>query len=221
VGGNRLERRTDRLQKEDRDPGRRSGGDPGGGRGGLRARDWRLPQLFDELHHVHASFPSGGGFNTPGNVLITDQFNNRVIEVNPHTNQVVWQYDQGLETAADASRLPNNDTLIADAAHSRVVEVSPQGSVVWQYFTNQSQESNATPFPSNAVRLANGDTSIADTLNNRIVVVNTAGQIVWQYGMTNVAGDGANQLNWPYSGYVIGDYTGMTTPPGAIPTGGP
>jgi plastocyanin len=31
--------------------------------------------------------------------------------------------------------------------------------------------------------------------------------------MTNVAGAGAEQLNWPYLCYVSGDYTGQTLPP--------
>ena len=170
------------------------------------------------------SYPSASGvgsLNNPnaaqvlanGNVLIANQNNNSVIEVNPTTDKIVWSYSTGLETAADATRLPNGDTLIADAGHSRIVEVSAQGSVVWQYFTNKSQGSNATPYPSNAVRLADGDTSIADTLNERCIVVNNAGQIVYQYGMTNVPGAGANQLNWPYSCYVVGDYTGQTPPP--------
>ncbi len=149
-----------------------------------------------------------------GDVLIADQNNNRVIEVNPQTNQTAWQYSTGLQTAADASRLPNNDTLIADAGHSRIVEISPQGNVVWQFFTNSSEGSNANPYPSNAVRLEDGLTSIADTVNNRCVVVSSAGQVVYQYGKTNTPGVGSNELNWPYSCYLIGDYTGQTPPPG-------
>jgi hypothetical protein len=149
-----------------------------------------------------------------GDVLIADQNNNRVIEINYTTMQIVWQYGTGLQTAADASRLPNNDTLIADAGHSRIIEVTPQGTIAWEYYTNGSKDSNPSPYPSNAVRLANGDTSIADTLNERCIVVNSANQTVYQYGMTNVAGAGPNQLNWPYSCYIIGDYTGQTIPPG-------
>jgi len=165
-----------------------------------------------------SSFPSGGVFNTPGNLLITDQFNNRVIEVNP-AGDIVWQYSQGLNTASFASRLPNNDTLIADAGHSRIVEINAAGQTVSQYFTNDSANSIPTPYPSNAVRLANGDTSIADTLNDRIVIVNNANQTVYQYGKTDAPGNGEDQLNWPYSCYVIGDYTGQTVPPGINQTG--
>jgi plastocyanin len=157
--------------------------------------------------------PNAAQLLTNGDVLIADQNNNRVIEVN-HAGDIVWQYSQGLQTAAFASRLPNNDTLIADAGHSRIVEVSSTGQVVWQYFTNHTANSNPTPFPSNAVRLADGDTSIADTLNDRVVIVNSAGQTVYQYGTTNVPGNGPGQLNWPYSAYVIGDYTGQTIPQG-------
>jgi len=148
-----------------------------------------------------------------GDFLIADQNDNRVIEVN-QAGDIVWQYSQGLQTASFASRLPNNDTLIADAGHSRIVEVNPAGQVVWQYFTNDTANSNPTPYPSNAVRLADGDTSIADTLNDRVLIVNTANQTVYQYGMTNAPGNGPNQLDWPYSAYVIGDYTGQTVPPG-------
>lgn|GEM_PF-6163468 len=159
------------------------------------------------------SNPNAAQLLTNGDVLIADQNNNRVIVVD-HEGKIVWQYGQGLQTAAFASRLPNNDTLIADAGHSRIVEVNPQGQVVWQYYTNKSQGSVAAPYPSNAVRLADGDTSIADTLNERVLIVNSANQTIYQYGMTNSSGNGANQLNWPYSSYMIGDYTGQTLPQG-------
>ncbi|MDA4131814.1 MAG: PQQ-binding-like beta-propeller repeat protein, partial [Thaumarchaeota archaeon] len=144
-----------------------------------------------------------------GGLLIADQGNNRVIEIN-HAGGLVWQYDQGLNTASFASRLPNNDTLIVDSGDSRVIEVSPGGSVVWQFFTNSTQGSNPAPAPTYAVRLANGDTVIADSLNDRIIAVDMEGQIVYQYGETNVPGEGPNELNGPYSAYVLGDYTGQT-----------
>lgn len=150
---------------------------------------------------------------TNGDLLIADQGNNRVIEVN-HAGDLLWQYDQGMNTTAFASRLPNNDTLIVDSGHSRIVEISSQDDVVWQYFTNQSQGSNPAPSPTYAFRLANGDTVITDSLNDRIIAVNTQGQIVYQYGETNVPGVGPGELNGPYSAYVIGDYTGRTVPPG-------
>src|SRR5713226_4831552 len=41
-------------------------------------------------------------FNQPGNILITDQFNNRAIEIDPNGN-IVWQFGNGPgDTAANA-----------------------------------------------------------------------------------------------------------------------
>jgi hypothetical protein len=157
--------------------------------------------------------PNSAELLTNGDVLIADEANSRVIEVN-HSGDVIWQYSQGLNSTAFASRLPNNDTLIVDSGNSRVLEVAPNNQVVWQYFTNDSQNSNPSPTPSGAVRLANGDTCIADQVNERVLIVNAANQTVYQYGMTNIPGVGPDQLNWPYSCSVIGDYTGQTIPQG-------
>ena len=34
----------------------------------------------------------GKGFNTKGNIVIADQFNNLVIEINPDNHEIVWQF---------------------------------------------------------------------------------------------------------------------------------
>ena len=161
-----------------------------------------------------------GALNSPnsaellpnGHILIADENNNRVIEIT-RSGKIVWEYSQGLNTAAFASRLPNGDTLITDAGNNRIIQVTPQKQIVFEYFTNTSANSNAAPMPSNAVRLANGNTMIADQFNNRVIEINPQKQIVFQYGITNVSGNGFNQLYGPYTGFVIGDYTGQTPPP--------
>jgi hypothetical protein len=153
-----------------------------------------------------------------GHVLIADENNNRVIEIT-RAGKPVWQYGSGnpsvtrpIKFAAFASRLSNGDTLITDSGHSRIVEVTHTKQVVFDYFTNTDAHSNPSPLPTNAVRLKNGDISIADQFNHRAMIVNS-GQIVRQYGMTNVPGNGANQLDGPYTSFAIGDYTGQTRPP--------
>ncbi len=161
---------------------------------------------------------SPGALNNPnsaellpnGDILIADENNNRIIEVT-RAGSIVWQYDQGLSGAAFASRLPNGDTLITDSAHSRVIEVTPDKKVVFAYFTNTDQKSNTAPLPTNAVLLANGAISIADQFNNRVLIIHP--EMEFQYGTLNVTGNGPNQLNGPYTSYVIGDYTGQTPPP--------
>jgi len=145
-----------------------------------------------------------------GHILIGDENNNRVLEIT-RDGTIVWQYNQGLSGAAFASRLPNGDTLITDSSHSRVLEVTPNKKMVFEYFTNSDPTSNSAPLPTNAVQLSTGQIVIADQFNNRILIVNPEKQ--FQYGMINVTGNGPNQLNGPYTAYVIGDYTGQTPPP--------
>jgi len=145
-----------------------------------------------------------------GNILIGDENNNRVIEVT-RAGTIVWQYSQGLSGAAFASRLPNGDTLITDSAHSRILEVTQAKKIVFEYFTNSDPGSNSAPLPTNAVQLANGAIIIADQFNNRVLMINPKSQ--FQYGTLNTTGNGPNQLNGPYTSFVIGDYTGQTPPP--------
>lgn len=85
------------------------------------------------------------------------------------------------------------------------------GEVVFHYFTNQGGQSNANP--TGAVQLNDGEICVADQFNDRIFVLTPDKKIEFQYGMTNVVGNGPDQLNAPYSAVVIGDYTGVTPPP--------
>lgn len=145
-----------------------------------------------------------------GHILIGDENNNRVIEIT-RDGTIVWEYDQGLSGAAFASRLPNGNTLIADSSHSRIIEVTPDKKIVFEYFTNTDPGTNTAPLPTNAVQLSNGTIIIADQFNNRVLMIDP--KLKFQYGTINVTGNGANQLNGPYTCYVIGDYTGQTPPP--------
>ncbi len=167
--------------------------------------------------------PHAGLLNNPnsveqlsnGHLLIADENNNRVIEIT-RAGQIVWQYSQGLMFAAFASRLPNGDTLITDSGHARILEVTPDKHVVFQYFTNTASNSNSSPSPTNAVQLVNGDIAIADQNNNRALIIDRDKTTDFQYGMTNVIGNGFNQLYGPYTAFVIGDFTGQTPPPNAF-----
>lgn len=156
--------------------------------------------------------PNSAEFLPNGNILIADENNNRAIEITRDGN-IVWQYNNGVQTVAFASRLPNGNTLIVDSGNSRVLEVNTQNDTVFQFFTNSTSESNSSPLPANAVRLENGNTIIADQVNERVLIVDSKGSTVFQYGKTNLSGVGPDELNWPYTAFVIGDYTGQTLPP--------
>ena len=73
----------------------------------------------------------------------------RVLEFNPVTLQIVWQYtpkEAGLLHPTDsnryyspfissAQRLPNGNTLIAEGSGGRIIEVTPEHELVWEYIS--------------------------------------------------------------------------------------
>jgi outer membrane protein assembly factor BamB len=118
-------------------------------------------------------------------ILITDQANNRVIEVTL-AHKIVWSYGPtsgpgALNAPNSAERLANGDTLIADELNNRVIEVDASGAMVWS-------DSMGLNTVASAYRLANGDTLLADAGNNRAVEVNSTGAVVWQYVTNGSAG---------------------------------
>jgi outer membrane protein assembly factor BamB len=79
-----------------------------------------------------------------GTLLVADSENDRVVEVDAETGDIVWRYDgtgtgQKLAWPRDADRLPNGNTLITDSRNFRLVEVGPNGSVVWSYSLAESR----------------------------------------------------------------------------------
>jgi outer membrane protein assembly factor BamB len=154
---------------------------------------------------VRASAPSS--FNQSGNLLITDQYNNRVIEIDPTTKSIVWSFGTGnsqncnpgpgaIIGSNDAERLANDLTLMAGTGippgvpntkactDNRVIVVDKSGNIVWQY--GQAGVTGSGPnqlnIPVFAIQLPNQDYLIVDQGNNRVIEVNNAKNIVWSYG---------------------------------------
>jgi hypothetical protein len=164
--------------------------------------------------------PNSAELLANGHILIADESNNRVIEVN-RDHKIVATFTAGstVSGAAFASRLPNGDTLITDSNNNRAVEVNRHDTIVWQYATNTRPGSYSDPLPTRALRLRNGDTLIADQFNDQVIEVTPASSIVWSQGTIDTANSepdpqGFNLLNAPYDAKAIGDYTGLTPPPG-------
>ncbi|WP_135853638.1 aryl-sulfate sulfotransferase [Halorussus salinus] len=88
------------------------------------------PDQTEILDHQHNPHKLRGG-----NVLVADSENDRVVELNATTDEIVWQYGgRGLlHWPRDADRLPNGNTLIVDTFNNRVVEINRRGEVVWRY----------------------------------------------------------------------------------------
>jgi len=95
------------------------------------------------LSHQHAPVALDNG-----NILAFDNGNfrtgkhvafSRVLEIDPASNEVVWQYADELVNAfytaymGSAQRLPNGNTHVTESATGRLFEVTPAGEVVWEY----------------------------------------------------------------------------------------
>lgn len=166
---------------------------------------------------------AGSGFNTRGNILIADQFNNRVIEINPNGN-IIWQFGLGPNDFSSRSIIGCNDaqrvgqlTLMAGtgtppgvipqapngAADNRVILVDPFGNIVWQYgmFGKTGSTPNRLNTPVQSTWLPNTDVLITDQGNNRIIEVTMGRKIVWQYPGPNT--NPGDQLNSPNSAELL------------------
>ena len=79
-----------------------------------------------------------------GNILIFDngveREASRVIELNPVTLAVEWEYGTGpgerfySYSKGSAQRLPNGNTLICDSDNGRALEVTADKEIVWEWF---------------------------------------------------------------------------------------
>lgn len=172
------------------------------------------------------AYGQGDHFNTRGNILISDQYNNRVVEVNPNTHFVVWRFGNGSSVAGPHSVVGVNDaqrigpfTLVAGTgvpagaeptcpngcADNRVMIIDPLGQIIWQYgqagVTGSGPNQLNTPVQN--TWLPDGHILITDQGNQRIIEVTLEGKIVWQYGQTGVSGHGHNQLNNPNSAELL------------------
>lgn len=172
-----------------------------------------------------------GDFNTPGNILIADQFNNRVIEIDRRGN-IVWSFGLGPNDVSAKSAVGTNDalrvrdkTLISGTgvppgtfeplcpsgcADNRVFLVNKSGRIIWQYgtFGVTGSGPNQLNTPVQATWTANHTVLITDQGNQRVIEVGLKGRILWQYGQTGVAGNAPGQLSNPNSVEVLddGDY---------------
>jgi hypothetical protein len=82
---------------------------------------------------------SGYGFTTPAAPNGANSFaraNSRVLEINPVTLALVWSYNGPRfysSNISSAQRLPNGNTLITEGASGRLLEVTTDRKIVWEY----------------------------------------------------------------------------------------
>jgi len=112
-------------------------------------------RTVDQIAGQHDAHIIAAGLPGAGNLLLFDnqgsagyppvdvRSTSRVLEINPITLQIVWEYKGSLSGNSDRSffssyissarRLPNGNTLINEGMNGRFFQVTPQGEIVWEY----------------------------------------------------------------------------------------
>ena len=117
----------------------------------------RVPRPVDQISGQHDAQIIPAGLPGAGNLLVFDNQGeagyppvellttggSRVLEIDPVTRQVVWQYtaeDSGQPSWAfrsthisAARRLPNGNTFIDEGQAGRLFQVTREGDIVWEY----------------------------------------------------------------------------------------
>jgi len=108
-------------------------------------------------------------FNKSGNILISDQFNNRVIETNQR-GEIIWSFGfgptiltcAGILGVRDAQRFRHYTLMAGAGIPAGLIPEAPAGAI-----------------------------------DNRVIAVDKIGNIVWQYGQFGQSGSSFNLLNVP------------------------
>ncbi len=94
-------------------------------------------------------------------ILVADSENDRVVEYAKENGEWVQTWEVGSESLTwprDADRLPNGNTLVTDTINHRVIEITPTGEIVWEYY--------ATWGPYDAERLGTAPESSGPTIRD-------------------------------------------------------
>ena len=109
---------------------------------------WRLGGEVLAQQHDPSLLPNG-------NVLVYDNGSHsdhhplpfsRVVEVDPKSNQSVWEYFDNpaynffSPYISGARRLPNGNTLVTEGMFGRMFQVTSEGDVVWEYINPHFHE---------------------------------------------------------------------------------
>ena len=141
--------------------------------------EWEMK--IGPLHDLHM-LPNG-------NVLLQTNWTH-LVEIDPKTNQTVWEYDSAKQGGNEGKRievhafqrLENGNTMIAESGVGRIIEVNAQGDIV-----HLTKLQVANPHPHRDTRLVrklpSGNYLVCQESDGLVREYSLAGQIVWEYNV--------------------------------------
>lgn len=123
-------------------------------------------------------------------LLISDQFNNRVIEVNKATHKVLWTFGDGSDKPGPHSVVGPNDAE----------RFGPYTLI------------SGTGIPASSPPLPGCSDPTNGCADNRVFIVGPDGNILWQYGKAGVTGWGWDELNTPVQALILTTFPGHPGP---------
>jgi hypothetical protein len=116
-----------------------------------------VPRPVDQISGQHDAHLIEPGLPGAGNLIVFDNqgeggyppvalgvnSGSRILEIDPVKKQIVWQYTAENSGSpgwtfyssfiSSARRLPNGNTLIDEGMNGRIFQITPTGSIVWEY----------------------------------------------------------------------------------------
>lgn len=118
--------------------------------------NWKRKELVWAWGKDQLDGPHNATMLANGNILVFDNGLyrkwSRVIQIDPTTGEVVWEYkakkqkDFYTPSKGANQRFPNGNTLISNSDNGQVIEVDPKGEIVWKYVNplRSGQQERAT-----------------------------------------------------------------------------
>ncbi|MEZ0372676.1 MAG: cyclic nucleotide-binding domain-containing protein, partial [Candidatus Sericytochromatia bacterium] len=127
-----------------------------------------------------------------GSLLVVDTGNDRVLEVDTHTREILRKWSGSLSRPRAAALTPEGLLLVADEGNQRLVAMDESGREVWTHgLPEEIMKPTWVEFT------PDGNILFADAGMHRVYELQRDGVLVWKHGKWRNAGTAVDQLDSP------------------------
>lgn len=124
----------------------------------------------------------------PGGIILFQTSYQKIVEVDPKTNKVVWEYDaskmngnEGKKVEVHAfQRLRDGSTMIVESGTARIIEVDPAGKILKEIKLKVNKP-NAHSDTRLARKLESGHYLVSHEADGCVREYDPEGKVVWEY----------------------------------------